>query len=150
MPGKISEDTLQTSPADAALLPIVEGGTNKATTVGALRGRGYATSSNSSGNTTITVGAQHGFHLEVTTVTGSGSTTRIAILALTNTPATGCVVYHRCILPATAAITLEWRNSTSGGTLLTSFQTDGSGDDIVAELYFDGSAWKFLKFTSPA
>ncbi len=37
MPGKISEDTLQSNPADAALIPIVEAGANKHTTVSAMR-----------------------------------------------------------------------------------------------------------------
>jgi hypothetical protein len=46
--------------------------------------------------------------------------------------------------PATAAITLEVRNATAGGTLLLSTGTDGTGDDVVGEYYFDGTAWQPL------
>ena len=86
----------------------------------------------------------------VTAVTGSGSTTRIMILATSGPPLAGSRIVHRCNFPATAEITVEWRNATSGGTLITSALTDGSGDDAVAEFYFDGAAWQFLKYTSPA
>ena len=53
-------------------------------------------------------------------------------------------------MPATAAITLEWRNASVGGTLLTSYISDGSGDDVVAEFVYTGSGWIFLNFTSPS
>lgn len=110
----------------------------------------YAASSNSSGNTTITVDDETGSYVAVTAVTGSGSTTRIMILATSGSPVAGARILHRVTLPATAEITLEWRDATSGGTLLTSLLTDGSGDDAVAEFYFDGSAWQFLRFNFPA
>lgn len=111
---------------------------------------GYAASANSSGNTTVTPGPVCLVHTEVTTVSGSGSTTRVIVLATSNSPAAGARIIHRLALPATASITVEWRNATSGGTLITSLLTDGSGDDAVAEFYFDGSAWQFLRFVSPA
>jgi hypothetical protein len=110
----------------------------------------YTASSNSSGNTTISIGVDSGSHIEVTTVTGSGSTTRIMILSLSNSPTAGATIAHRCEMPATAAITLEWRNATDDGTLITSFLSDSSGDDLVAQFYYNGSAWKLLKFISPA
>lgn len=112
--------------------------------------RGYNASANSSGNTTITPGAVCLIHTEVTTISGSGSTTRAMVLATSNSPIAGARVLHRMALPATADITIEWRNATAGGTLITSLVTDGSGDDAVGEFYFDGSAWQFLRFTSPA
>lgn len=110
----------------------------------------YAAAANASGNTTITPGAVALSHLEVTTVSGSGSTTRIMILATSTAPRAGCIIRHRLALPATAEITLEWRNATSGGTLITSLVTDGAGDDAVAEFYYDGAAWQFLHFITPA
>jgi len=123
-----------------------------AATLAALAGAlfTYAASANSSGNSTITPGVLAMVHTEVTAVTGSGSTTRIMILATSNAPIAGASVRHRLTLPATAEITIEWRNAASGGTLLTSMLTDGSGDDAVAEFYFDGTAWQFLRFTFPA
>jgi hypothetical protein len=113
-------------------------------------GFGGFASTNSSGNTTITVGSTNGHHIEATTVSGSGSTTRIFIFDVETLPVTWAVAYHRCVMPTTAAITLEWRNATSGGTVLTSFLSNDSGDDVVAKFYFDGTAWQFLEFTSPA
>lgn len=111
----------------------------------------YAASSNASGNTTLTLGALAMQHTEVTTVSGSGSTTRVMILELaTSVPTAGASIRHRLALPATAEITVEWRNATAGGTLITSLLTDGSGDDAVVEFYYDGSAWQFLRFLSPA
>jgi hypothetical protein len=111
---------------------------------------GYAASTNASGNTTITPAVINLRHTEVTTVSGSGSETRIVILATSNTPRAGQILIHRLNLPATADITVEWRNATSGGTLITSLITDGSADDVVAEFYYDGSAWQFLRFNNPA
>lgn len=126
-------------------------GTFQTVTAGeAGAGVDYAASSNSSGNTTITVDDATGSFVAVTAVTGSGSTTRIMILATSGSPVAGARILHRVTLPATAAITLEWRNATSDGTLLTSLLTDGSGDDAVAEFYFDGTDWQFLRFTLPA
>lgn len=108
------------------------------------------TSTNASGNTTITPGPVCLLHTEVTTVSGSGSTTRVIILDTASTPFAGQTIRHRLALPATADITIEWRNATVGGTLLTSLLTDGSGDDAVAEFHYTGSAWAFLRFTNPA
>lgn len=110
----------------------------------------YTASANSSDNTTITPGAICVCHVEITTVTGSGSTTRAMVLATSGSPVAGARILHRLALPTTAEITIEWRNATSGGTLITSMLTDGSGDDAVAEFYFDGTAWQFLRFVSPA
>lgn len=110
----------------------------------------YAASTNASGNTTITPGAVNGEHVEVTTISGTGSTTRILVLATSNAPTAGARITNRVSLPATADITIEWRNATSGGTLITSLITDGSGDDGVFEFYYDGSAWQLLRPTYPA
>lgn len=141
--------------ADGAYLYNSDGtGTDKS--AGLLLGElakalnGYFASSNASGNTTITPGPLAVRHLEVTAVTGAGATTRKFILATTTTPAAGTVVVHRVNLPATSGITLQWVNATSGGTVLTSFVSDASGDDLVAEFYFNGTAWQFLRFTVPA
>lgn len=111
---------------------------------------GYAASTNASGNTTITPGVICLAHTEVTTVSGSGSTTRIMILATSNAPLRGMRIIHRLAMPATAEITIEWRNATAGGTLITSLLSDGSGDDAVAEFYFDGTAWQFLRLLNSA
>lgn len=109
-----------------------------------------AAASNSSGNTTVTPGVVALQHTAIITFSGSGSTTRIVILATSGSPAAYSRCLVRCVLPATAEITVEFRNATSGGTLITSLLTDGSGDDAVAEFYYDGSAWQFLRFTTPA
>lgn len=100
----------------------------------------YNASSNSTGNTTITPTQSN--HIEVVTFSGTAGT-RILILDA-SAQLVGNVAKLRLNLPATAAIVVEVRNATSGGTLLFSITTDGSGDDAYLELYFDGSAWQRL------
>ena len=109
----------------------------------------YNASANSTGNTTITPGVVALQHVEVITVTGAAGT-RIIILDTACAPAAGCRIAVRLNLPATASILFDFRNATSGGTQLTTMETDGSGDDAVAEFYYDGTAWQFLKFQIPA
>jgi len=111
---------------------------------------GYGTSTNNSGNTTISIGSTKINWSELTTVGGAGSTTRIIILEAATVPVTGAVLRHRCLMPATAGITIEWRNATAGGTLLTSYVSDASGDDVVADFIFNGTTWAFDRFIAPA
>lgn len=106
----------------------------------------YEAISNSTGNFTVTPVFPN--HLAVVNVTGSAGT-RVVILDLTGQIA-GDMARFRFNLPATAAIVIEIRNATSGGTLLFTLTTDGSGDDWVAECYFDGTAWQKYNNTYPA
>lgn len=110
----------------------------------------YGETSNSSGNSTITPGVLSLLHSEIVTLSGLGSTTRILIIATANAPAAGSRACLRLNVPTTSGITVEFRNASSGGTLLTSFVSDTSGDDKVAEFYYDGTAWQFLRFDSYA
>lgn len=104
---------------------------------------------NSTGNSTVTPGACAIQHTEIITLTGSAGT-RIIILDVASAPTAGarCLVRIEC--PATASILLDFRNGTAGGTQLTTAETDGSGDDMVAEFGGTGTAWEFLRFVSPA
>lgn len=101
----------------------------------------HSAQANASGNTVASFGTYAVQHVEIVTVSGSGGTTRVLSL-----PTTGRVAGHvakvRFMCPATASITLEVRNATAAGTLLLSASTDGSGDDVAAEFYFDGTAWQ--------
>lgn len=108
----------------------------------------YNASANSTGNTTVTTTSVA--HMEVTTVTGLGDTTRIMVLAIPAGQSAGSRIAHRMALPETGEITIEWRNATAGGALITSMITDAIGDDAVAEFYFDGAAWQFLRFANPS
>jgi len=110
----------------------------------------YHTSANASGNTTVTFASLCLNHTEVTTISGAGSTTRIMVIAAASTVVTGARLVHRMTMPATVGIVIEWRNATAGGTLLTSYESDGSGDDLVAEFVFNGINWVFLRFSAPA
>lgn len=110
----------------------------------------YHTSANSAGNTTVTVEALCLSHTEMTTFTGAGSTTRVMVLATSSRLLAGARLTHRLTMPATAAILIEWRNATSGGALITSYESDGSGDDVVAEFVWTGAAWSFVRFNAPA
>lgn len=113
-------------------------------------GPGYSASSNDAGNTTIAVSEAVGAMVAFTTLSGAGATTRIFILDVSADPPAGTTIVHRVAVPATADITLEWRDASDTGALLTSFVSDGSGDDLVAEFFYNGSAWNFLRFTYPA
>jgi hypothetical protein len=53
-------------------------------------------------------------------------------------------------MPVTPDITVSFRNATAGGTEITSFVTDASGDDKVLEAEFNGTAWQFLRFDAYA
>jgi hypothetical protein len=109
----------------------------------------YNASANSTGNTTITVAANIGTHSERTTLTGLTSTTRVFILSRANVSA-GAIIRHRVVAPATDDITIEWRDNASNGTLLTDAITDASGDDMIAEFVYTGSAWILWAFIYPA
>lgn len=100
----------------------------------------YTTDANSTGNTTITRNAANNIHS--VSVTGAVRTS-VLILDLTDALEAD-LVKIRLNLPATASIVMEIRNATSGGTLLFSVTTDGSGDDAYFECYFDGTAWQRL------
>lgn len=101
----------------------------------------FNASANASGNTTASIGTYAIQHVEEVTISGAGSTTRVLVLPTTGRNA-GNVCLVRFLCPATAGITLEVRDATSGGTLLLSATTDGSGDDVAGEFYYTGSAWK--------
>ena len=107
----------------------------------------YAASANSTGSSTITPGVVALQHLEVITITGLAGTRPIIIAGV---PGAGCIARVRLVLPATPSILLDFRAATAGGTQLTTMETDGTGDDALAEFYYDGAAWQFLRFTIPA
>jgi SPP1 family predicted phage head-tail adaptor len=109
----------------------------------------YHESANSTGNTTVTLASLCLNHTEVTAVTGTAGT-RIMVIAIPTDLVTGARLTHRMTMPATASILIEWRNATAGGTLLTSFLSDTSGDDVVGEFVYNGTAWAFLRFAAPA
>jgi hypothetical protein len=109
----------------------------------------YNAQTNTSGNSEVAPSTLAFLHTEVVTVAGSGSTTRVAYVSTAGRSA-GDRCTLRFVNPTTAAITVELRNATAGGTLLTSYVTDGSGDDCIAELYYTGTAWAFGFFVMPA
>lgn len=111
---------------------------------------GFGEQANSSGNTTITLGVIEFYHNEIITFSGLGSTTRIMIMDTSSSPCAGARACLRLMVPTTSGITVEFRDASAGGTLITSFISDTSGDDRVAEFYFDGTAWQFLRFDSYA
>lgn len=66
------------------------------------------------------------------------------ITLLTTNAEKGDIVHINLDMPASVDPTIEIRNATSGGTLLTTFQSENNTDSIPAHgLYmYDGSAWK--------
>lgn len=110
---------------------------------------GYTETTNSEGNTTLTPVATTPLPTAVIAFSGAGSTTRVVILATTGRIA-GDRLLVLADLPATADITVEFRNATSSGTLLHSATTDTSGDDLAVEFIYTGTAWRYARRTFPA
>ncbi len=102
--------------------------------------------SNAAGNTTITPAS--GNHIAIGAVSGAARTS-VMILDVSGR-SDGDVLRLRLEQPATANIVEEVRNATSGGTLLYSYTTDGSGaDNIAFEVYFKSGAWHPLFNVQP-
>lgn len=97
--------------------------------------------SSSTGNTNITRPSGSHHHTAFATVSGTAGTRTFSILT-TNTPAAGDCVRVFFLNPTTAAIVLEVRNATSGGTLLKTITTDTTGEDYFVDLAYNGSAWE--------
>ena len=107
---------------------------------------GYHAATNSTGNTTVTATAS--FYTERITFSGSAGT-RVIILAVgSNT--SGDVIDLSYLLPTTAAIVVETRNATAGGTLLDTITTDNTGDDAFCRCVFNGTSWEKQFVSYPA
>lgn len=103
--------------------------------------------SNVTGNTTIVRTSNH----TIAPITFTG-VARTSILVLSTFGAVaGDRLYIRTIIPATSNIVIQIRNAATGGTLLYSYTTDGTGLDLgYFDLYFDGTAWQKLDNVLPA
>ena len=123
-------------------------GQDAATTL--LLASDYDESTNNSGNTTLTPNVLALQHTHRVTFGGAGSTTRILILDAAQAYLPGARLLLDLQLPATAAITVEVRNATAGGTLLETVLTDTSGDNATIELIWTGTAWQRYRTTYPA
>lgn len=140
------------SPSDTVVRPIdYNASTNPQVWKLVLNGaagntNGYEAVSNSTGNSTLVrTGATN---VKIITFTG---TARTSVLILDAVAAfAGDLMKMRLNIPTTASIIIEVRDATSGGTLLYSITTDGSGDDAYLEAYFDGTAWQTLLNVIPA
>lgn len=97
--------------------------------------------SSATGNTNITRPEGSHYHTAFVTVSGTAGTRTFAVLT-TNSPTAGDRVRLFFLNPTTAAIVLEVRNATSGGTLLKTITTDGTGEDFFVDLGYSGSAWE--------
>ncbi len=100
----------------------------------------YASGANSSGNTMITPASLCRVLTYVLTVSGTAGT-RIVVLDASSLSA-GRRLSLVLRLPTTAAIVVEVRNATTGGTLLATLTTDTSGDDANLHFYDNGTAWE--------
>lgn len=139
-----SSNTVTTSPAtvdlfaEGASVIVVSDGSGWVVAMGynpAAAGNGLAVESNSAGNTTLTPSSRQ--NAAVITFTGSAGT-RILVVETDNL-IEGDLLDVRLNLPATASVVVEIRQGTTGGTLLYSITTDGSGDDAFFRMVFDGT-----------
>lgn len=148
--GTLADQTdLQTALDSAGAVDSVNGQTGAVTitAAGLDVANDTGTDTNNSGNTTITPADGVGDHAHTITVGGSARTS-IIILATANR-VEGDKIEVVLALPTTAAIILELRNATAGGTLLETVATDGSGADAAARFRFNGTAWEHVQTTYP-
>ena len=96
--------------------------------------------SSATGNTNVTRGATSRHHVAVVTVTGTAGTRTFSLLT-SNSPNAGDVILVRFNNPTTAGIVLEVHNATSGGTLLATTTTTGSGRPFWMLFEWSGTAW---------
>lgn len=90
------------------------------------------------GTTTVTIPAGCEFYTVYGTFTGTAGT-RTIILDTTNA-VVGAEIEIILALPETAAIIVDFRNATAGGTQLDTITTDTSGDDATVKFGFT-TAW---------
>lgn len=112
------------------------------------------TISNSTGDSTITPSTSNA--LSEVTFTGAARTSKL-ILDITGR-SNGDRVLVALVLPATSGIVIEFRNGTSGGTILLpassfpsqQFATDGVVLTAVFEFYIKSGVWTYLRASIPA
>lgn len=105
---------------------------------------------NSTGNTTITPVPGRRNALVIVTISGAARTSNIVF------DIAGRVLNDRLTarfnIPATAGIILDVKNATAGGTslIVDPITTSGSaGQNLLLELYYDGTAWQRLGLNYP-
>lgn len=145
--------------ADAVSIPLVGNITFSGTAVNADLTRttdsnaiaggsanGYVAAANNAGNTTVTPTAHNYFAV---IAVGGAARTSVMILSTAGSPApaAGDMIGFDFIFPATAAIVIEMRNATAGGTLLESFTTDGVTLAGSVSFVYDGAAWTLWQAT---
>ncbi len=100
-----------------------------------------AISFSAAGNTDVTTVSNAALHCVAATVsTGAGSYTRTVALLTTNASA-GDMISIRFAMPASTNPTVQVRNASSGGTLLTTIAGEAGGVPVAASYFYTGSAW---------
>ncbi len=99
-----------------------------------------AIASSAAGNSNVTRGATSRHHTAVITVTGAAGTRTFSLLT-SSSPNAGDIELLAFANPATSGIVLEVHNATSGGTLLATTTTTGSGRPLFMAFEYTGSAW---------
>lgn len=95
----------------------------------------------SAGNSDVTLPSNGVHHVAfITASTGAGTYTRTISLLTTNA-STGDMIDIRLDMPASVNPTVEIRNASSGGTLLTTAVGDGSTGTVHGYYQYTGSAW---------
>lgn len=95
----------------------------------------------SAGNTDVTQAANSASHsVQVVATAGGGAYTRTISLLTANASA-GDRILMRFTMPTSTNPTIEVRNATSGGTLLTTIAGEATGTSLCAEYLFTGTDW---------
>lgn len=97
------------------------------------------TAANSTGDTTLTIGADKRATAVELAITGSAGTRRI-VLADTNAAA-GALIALGLAMPATSGITVQVYSGSTSGTLLATVATDGTAGRVGILCARGASAW---------
>lgn len=111
-------------------------------------GPSRGSTNNSSGNTTIQLDPSVRDHSQTLNVTGDAGT-RIVILGIADR-LDGDRIRLKFKLTTTPNIVIQVRNGTAGGTVLYTWTTDATGDDVLVEAEFNGTSWDYMFSVNPA
>lgn len=95
----------------------------------------------SAGNDDVTLGVNGLHHVAYLTASAGAGTYTRTISLLTTNATNGDIISLRAAMPASTNPTVEIRNASSVGTLLTSFTGDGSTGTVHGTYQYTGSAW---------
>lgn len=97
----------------------------------------------SAGNSNVTRPSGSHHHTAFLNFTGAAGTYTVSALT-TNAPTSGDTILTNLLLPATAGLIINIYNASTGGTLLRTFTSDGTGTSYGVILGYNGATWQLV------